>query len=224
LGWLWPLIDRRGRTFADLIAHTEVWVADTSLPDPRRRATIAAAGFTALATVVAALGFSLVFLQQRAVAQTRDQLQNTGPALVSDMLSYSAADVEKDFEHDRTLVTEGYRPELVKEQEAVRKAGPADNEYWVTNKAVLEASRNTGAMLMLLQGQRGAPPNQRFITASLRVTFEKVAGEWKIAGLTVLAPPKLPDPPKAQEPAKPAPSGKPAPKPAPAPPPTGPGR
>jgi Mce-associated membrane protein len=140
------------------------------------------------------------------------------------MLSYSAADVEKDFEHDRTLVTEGYRPELVKEQEAVRKAGPADNEYWVTNKAVLEASRNTGAMLMLLQGQRGAPPNQRFITASLRVTFEKVAGQWKIAGLTVLAPPKLPDPPKAQEPAKPAPSGKPAPKPAPAPPPTGPGR
>ena len=45
--------------------------------------------------------------------------------------------MEEDFATDRTLVTEGYRPELIKQQEAVRKAGPVDNEYWVSNSAVL---------------------------------------------------------------------------------------
>lgn len=233
LGWLWPLIDSRGRTFADLLARTEVHTAEVAAAGRRRWAARAAAVITALAVLVAALGVVLIALHQRAVANTRAQIQNTGPALVSDMLSYTAAEVEKDFEHDRTLVTDGYREELVKQQDAVRKA-PVDNEYWVTNKAVLEATPNSAAMLLLLQGQRGVAPQQRFITASVRVSFEKVAGDWKIANLTVLTPPKLPDPPADQKPPPPKPKAgatpapkpapKSAPKPAPAPEQKGPGR
>lgn len=218
LGWLWPLIDGRGRTFADLIARTEVHTTGATA-GPRRLGARVVAGLTALAVLVSALGFVLVNMRQRAVADTRAQIQNTGPALVADMLSYSAAEVDKDFEHDRTLVTGSYLPELVKQQDAVRKA-PVDNEYWVTNKAVLEAAPDTAAMLLLLQGQRGVAPQQRFITASVRVSFEKVGGDWKIANLTVLTPPKLPDPPAEQKPPAPKPEPKPAPKPAP----KGPGR
>jgi outer membrane biosynthesis protein TonB len=65
-------------------------------------------------------------------------------------------------------------------------------------------------MLMLLQGQRGAEPNQRFVTASLRVDFEKTGpDEWKLSNLMVLssprsaeAPPDGPNPeaPKGESP------------------------
>ena len=58
LGWLWPLIDGRGRTFADLIARTEVpGSAVTSLPDRAPAGRHRGGRATALATVVAALGY-----------------------------------------------------------------------------------------------------------------------------------------------------------------------
>jgi hypothetical protein len=82
-------------------------------------------------------------------------------------------------------------------------------------------------MLLMLQGQRGAPPKQRFVTASLRVDYEKVGDAWKVADLTVLRAPKpspAPAPaaappesttPKSEQP-KPAPPKPDQPKPAPA--------
>ena len=228
LGWLWPLIDSRRRTFADLIARTEVHTAETTRTTARRWGARLLGAMIALAVLVAALGFVLINLHQRAAAATRAQIQNTGPVLVSDMLSYSAAEVDKDFEHDRSLVTDGYRAELITQQEAVRKA-PVDNEYWVTNKAVLEATPDSAAMLLLLQGQRGVAPKQRFITASVRASFEKSSsGEWKISNLIVLTPPKLPEQPAEKaEPKpeqKPGEKAQPKPAPKPAPTPTGPGR
>jgi Mce-associated membrane protein len=67
-------------------------------------------------------------------------------------------------------------------------------------------------MLLLLQGQRGAPPDQRFVTASVRAEFEKAGRDWKLSNLAVLAPPKPAAP--APKPAEPAPDPKePAPKP-----------
>ncbi len=116
-------------------------------------------------------------------------------------------------------MTDGYRPEVIKQQTAVRETGPVDNDYWVSNSAVLSATADRAAMLMLLQGQRGAAGQQRFISASVRVDFEKLGGAWKVANLTVLAPPRPSPPAKPEakqdsstsEPAAPKPS---APKPA----------
>jgi Mce-associated membrane protein len=89
------------------------------------------------------------------------------------------------------LVTDGYRPTWVAQQEATRKAGAVDNVYWVTNGAVLNSTANRAVMLMLLQGQRGAAGSQRFISASVRVSFEKSgSGQWQVSDLTVLAQPK----------------------------------
>ncbi len=234
LGWLWPLIDRRGRTFADLLVGTEVVDKDGPRPDWRKLAGGLLAGAAALCVAAAALGYATVYQDQRAIERARSQIADAGPRIVSDMLSYTTQTVDDDFARAQTLVTDAYRPELVKQQEAVRKA-PVNNDYWVSNSAVLSSTKDQAAMLMLLQGQRGIEPNQRFVTASLRVDFERTGSdEWKLANLTVLSappsaegnepPPEAPkseapksEAPKSQAPKSPAPKSEapksPAPKP-----------
>jgi Mce-associated membrane protein len=212
LGWLWPLIEGRGRTFADLLVGTEVVQQDGPRPDWRRLAGGLLAGAAALCVLAAALGYATVYQDQRAVERARSQIADAGPRIVSDMLSYTTQTVEDDFAKAQTLVTDGYRPELVKQQDAVRKA-PVNNDYWVSNSAVLSSTKDRAAMLMLLQGQRGVDPNQRFVTASLRVDFDRTGpGEWKLANLTVLAAPASaegdqpkPDAPKPDAPKPDAP-------------------
>ena len=113
-----------------------------------------------------------------------------GPKIVERMLSYQVGTLADDFSRAQTLVTDGYRPQLVAQQEAVRKAGPVDNDYWATNSAVLSSTTDRAVMLILLQGQRGTAPKQRLITATVRVNFEKSAsGQWQVANVSVLARP-----------------------------------
>ncbi|MGB6108201.1 MAG: RDD family protein, partial [Mycobacterium sp.] len=124
-------------------------------------------------------------------AQAREQVAVQGPKIVAELLTYKAASIEEDFTRVRSLVTDGYRPTWVAQQEATRKTGAVDNDYWVTNSAVLNSARDRAVMLLLLQGQRGAAGSQRFISASVRVAFEKSgSGQWQVSDLTVLARPK----------------------------------
>ncbi|WP_313673241.1 RDD family protein [Mycolicibacterium sp.] len=213
LGWLWPLIDRRGRTFADILVGTEVREQMGPRPDRRTLAARLVAGVAALSVVVAALGYALVYRHQRAVDTAREQIALQGPTIVSDMLGYTAKTAADDFAKAQLLVTDEYRPELAKQQDAVRK-NPVDNDYWVSNSSVLSAQSDSATMLMLLQGQRGAAPNQRFVTASVRVDFVRAGSqEWKLANLTVLSAPKpAPEPPKPEAPKSEAPKSE-APKP-----------
>ncbi len=198
LGWLWPLIDDRGRTFADLLSHTEVREVDGPRRDLRRLAGTVAAITAALAVLAAGLGYLGVYRPQQAGAAARVEIEDRGPKIVVDMLSYTKDSVDEDFARAQSLVTDGYRPEVIKQQTAVRETGPVDNDYWVSNSAVLSATADRATMLMLLQGQRGAAGQQRFISASVRVDFEKPGGDWKVANLTVLAPPR-PSPPAKPE-------------------------
>lgn len=188
LGWLWPLIDGRGRTFADILAQTEVRRVDGPRPDLRRPAAAAVAAAAALAVTGAGLGYLGVYRPQQAVAEVREQIADEGPGIVVDMLSYTTQTMEDDFARAQSLVTEEYRAEVIAEQASVRKAGPVDNDYWVNNSAVLSASPGQATMLMLLQGQRGTGPQQRFLSASVRVDFEKPGEVWKVAMLRVLTP------------------------------------
>lgn len=212
LGWFWPLLDNRGRTFADMVVHTEVREVDGPIPDRRRIATAVLAASAAVAVVAAGLGYALVFRNQQSLSQARAQIADEGPTLVEEMLSYTAKTAQDDFAHAQTLVTDGYRPELIQQQEAVKKAGLVDNDYWVSNSAVLSSSRDRATMLLMLQGQRGVPPKQRFVTASLRVDYEKIGEAWKVANLTVLTAPKPPPAPAQPEPAKSEAPKSPAPK------------
>ena len=191
LGWLWPLIDARGRTFADLLTGTEVRRVDGSRPDWRRRTLAAIAAAAAVSAAVAGAGYLGVYRPELAAAQAREQVAVQGPKIVEELLTYKIATIQDDFARAQTLVTDGYRPTWVAQQEATRKAGAVDNDYWVTNGAVLNSTADRAVMLMLLQGQRGAAGGQRFISASVRVSFEKSgSGQWQVSDLTVLAQPR----------------------------------
>ena len=190
LGWLWPLLDSRGRTFADMLARTEVHRIDGARPDRRHRAVAAMVVAAVLSTAIATAGYFAVYRQETAIAHAREQIAVQGPKIVADLLTYKAASVQDDFTRAQSLVTEAFRPTWMAQQEAIRKAGAMDNELWVTNSAVLSNSKDRATMLLLLQGQRGIERTQRFITASDRAGFEKSgSGQWQVSELTVLTAP-----------------------------------
>jgi Mce-associated membrane protein len=106
--------------------------------------------------------------------------------------------LKDDFARAQSLATDGYRSQLTNQQEAVQKAGVTANEYWAVSSAVLSVSPNQAAMLVALQGQRGADAQSlKFITATVRVDFERSGdGHWRIANLTVLKKPITNEPAK----------------------------
>ena len=195
VGWLWPLWDARRRTFADLLLRTEVRrVEPDQRPGNVRRLTAIVVSTAALLCVGgAALSFTVVFLHDRDSDQTRAAIEAQGPKMVTEMLTYDPKSLHEDFARAQSLTTEKYRGELAAQQEAVQKGHPVVNEYWVTNSAVQSATRDRATMLLFMQGHRGGEKQERFITATVRVSFVKgVAGRWLIDDLTVVTKPKLP--------------------------------
>lgn len=189
VGWLWPLWDSRRRTFADLLVRTEVHRRGPAPQRARRWSVLVLGVAAAVAATTAALGYVAVYRHDFAVGQAREQIAVQGPKIVEEMLSYDVASLQPDFDRAQSLVTDGYRPQLVAQQEAVRKAGAVDNEYWVTNSSVLSASPDRATMVLLMQGQRGEPPKQRMISATVRVDYERSGDRWRVANLSVLAKP-----------------------------------
>lgn len=210
VGWLWPLWDSRKRTFADLLLHTEVHgvEAERRPSNIRRCAAIAAGTAVLLCVAGAAVSVFAIYLPDRSADQTRAAVNAQGPKIVTQMLTYDPKSLKQDFERARSLTTDKYRPELVKQQEAVEKGRPAVNEYWVTDSTVLSATSHKATMLLFMQGHRGAGDEQRFITATVRVSFVKSkGGRWLVDDLNVVtkprpAPVKVPPPPKKAPPPK----------------------
>ena len=105
------------------------------------------------------------------------------------------------------MTTDNCRPELVKQQESVQKGHPVINEYWVTDSTVLSVTRDSATMLLFMQGHRGGGGEERFITATVRVSLAKGKnGQYLVDNLDVVtkprpAPPRQPVPPN--EPAAP---------------------
>jgi Mce-associated membrane protein len=208
VGWLWPLWDSRRRTFADLLLGTEVrCVARVRRPANIKRHTAIVAGVAvALCVAGAAVSVFAIYLPDRAADQTRSEVNQQGPKIVAQMLTYDPKSLQQDFARARSLTTDKYRPELVKQQESVQKGHPAINEYWVTDSTVLSANRTSATMLLFMQGHRGGGDQERFITATVRVSLAKGKdGHWLVDNLDVVTKPR-PAPPKAPAPASPAPT------------------
>jgi Mce-associated membrane protein len=193
VGWLWPLWDRRRRTFADLLLRTEV----RSVPRPERdlHRPVAVVLLVAALLCGAAVGLSYlaVYRPDRAVHQAREQIAAQGPRIVEQMLSFGVDTMADDFARAQSLATDAYRPQLVAQQQAVQKAGATTNEYWAVSSAVLSATKDQASMLLAMQGQRGTDPKElKFITATVRVDFDKSRyGQWRVANLTVLKKPQM---------------------------------
>ncbi|GFG73902.1 RDD family protein [Mycobacterium botniense] len=192
VGWLWPLWDSRRRTFADLLLRTEVRVE----PGPPFRnvrplavAVLAVAAFTCTAGAV--LGYAAVYRNDRATEHTRAQIARQGPKIVSEMLSYDPKTLPSDFERARSLATDKYREQLAAQQAAVQKGHPVTNEYWVADSSIQSATPDRATMLLFMQGRRGSPPEERYISATVRATFAKGAdARWRVDDLSVLTKPK----------------------------------
>ncbi|WIM86982.1 RDD family protein [Candidatus Mycobacterium wuenschmannii] len=209
VGWLWPLWDSRRRTFADLLTGTEVRVVDAAArpADIKRRTAIAVGVAVALCVAGAAISIFAIFLPDRAADQTRTEVNAQGPRIVAQMLTYDPKTLQQDFDHARSLTTDKYRPELVKQQEAVQKGHPVINEYWVTDSTVLSASRRSANMLLFMQGHRGGGDEERFITATVRVALVKGGnGQWLVDNLDVVTKPKPAPAKSAPNPAPPGPA------------------
>ena len=200
IGWLWPLWDRRRRTFADLLVGTEVH--RVGRPQRNIRRVVAGVFIAAAVLCVAAVGvgYALIFRHERAVNEARVQIAEQGPRIVEQMLSYGADTLPQDFARAQALTTDGYRPQLIAQQQAVQAAvqkGEATaNEYWAVSSTVLtnpEVTPEQASMLLAMQGQRGTNPEDlKFITATVRVDFDKSPdGQWRVANLTVLKKPQM---------------------------------
>lgn len=195
VGWLWPLWDSRHRTFADLLLRTEVRRVDFDRPLPNARRWNAVAVLAAAAVCLggAAVSYGVVYSQDRAALQTRAQIEIQGPKIVAQMLSYDPQSLADDFARARSLATDNYRGQLAAQQDIVQKGNPVVNEYWVTDRSVQTATPGRATMLMFLQGRRGAAPDERYITATVRVAFAKGGdGRWRVDDLTVLTKPTPP--------------------------------
>ena len=193
VGWLWPLWDRRNRTFADLLMRTEAHKVDPPRRDMRRPVAVALVAATLLCAAGVGLSYLVVYRPATAVDAARAQIATEGPRIVEQILSYDVNTLQQDFSHAQSLTTDAYKPQLINQQQAVLKAGATKNTYYAVSSAVLSATVDKASMLVALQGQRGADTaTLKFITATLRVDFEKSRdGQWRVANLTVLKKPQL---------------------------------
>ena len=193
IGWLWPLWDRRRRTFADLLLRTEVLKVDPPQRDMRRPVAVTLIAATLLCAAGAGLSYLVVYRHDRANDAARAQIASEGPRIVEQMLSYDVDTLQQDFSHAQSLTTDAYRPHLIAQQQAVQRAGATKNEYWAVSSAVLSATPAHAAMLLAMQGQRGSDAKAlKFITATVRVDFDRSRdGQWRVANLTVLKKPQM---------------------------------
>jgi Mce-associated membrane protein len=193
IGWLWPLWDRRGRTFADLLLRTEVHSVERPQRNVRRQAAVVLIAATVLCAAGVGLSYLVVYRHDRAVDAARAEIAAQGPRIVEQMLSYNVDTLQQDFSNAQSLTTDAYRPQLIAQQQAVQKAGATKNEYWAVSSAVLSASPEHASMLLAMQGQRGVEPKDlKFITATVRVDFDKSHdGRWRVSNLTVLKKPQM---------------------------------
>jgi Mce-associated membrane protein len=198
IGWLWPLWDSRRRTFADLLLRTEARRVERPGPDLRRPTAVVLLAAALLCAGAVGLNYLVVYRHDQAIDRAHQQVAEQGPRIVEQMLSYGADSLQADFARSQALATDGYRPQLVAQQQAVQKTGATTNEYWAVSSAVLSVSADRASMLLAMQGQRGSDPKDlRFITATVRVNFEKSGdGHWHVADLTVLKKPQLVGAPK----------------------------
>lgn len=197
-GWLWPLWDSRRRTLADLLLGTETRLLEARRQDRRVRRLAAAVMLTAASLCAGggAISYLVVRQDDQSIADAGTRIAAQGPGMVAQILSYRPETIRGDFDYAQSLASDKYREQLAALQQAALKAGPVRNEYWVTDSSVLASTADRATMLVFLQGQRGAPPNQRYITASVRATFVgSGAARWRVDDLAVVTEP---EPPKAQ--------------------------
>ena len=193
VGWLWPLWDSRRRTFADMLLRTEVRRVESDARPANVRHWAAAAALIAADVCISGAAVSVIAVSShdRAIALTREHIAVQGPKMVAQMLTYDPKTLQVDFNHALSLTTAKYRGTLKDQQATVQKGKPVVNEYWPIASAIESVTPDRATMLLFMQGRRGAAPDERYISATVRVTFvEGHDAHWLVDDLTVVTKPK----------------------------------
>ena len=144
-----------------------------------------------LCAIGAAMSYGVVYQRDQAISSATAEVAANGPRMVEQILSYRDEGAREHFDRARSLVTDNYAAQLSGQQRAAQNAGLLRNEYWVTNSSVLTATPGRATMLLFLQGERGTPPNQRYLTASVRATFVDTGrAGWLVDDITVVTAPQ----------------------------------
>jgi Mce-associated membrane protein len=176
-----------------MLLRTEVRCADKPQRDIRRWTTIAVLTAAGLCLAGVVVSYVVVYSRDRSTDQTRAQIATQGPKIVAQMLTYDPKTLHDDFARAQSLATDNYRGQLKAQQDLVQNGSPVINEYWVTDGSIEAASPDRATMLLFMQGRRGAAPEERYITATVRVDFAKDSGgHWRVDNLAVLTKPKPP--------------------------------
>ena len=193
VGWLWPLWDPRRRTFADMLLRTEVRRVE---PEERPRDIGRWTAAAVLAAAVLCSGRRRGELWRCIRTRSGDGTNHCAGPDRGTQDRRTNADlrpeiVARGFARARSLATDTYRSQLAAQQEVVAKGHPVINEYWPADGAIKSASPDRATMLLFMHGRRGAPPEERYISATVRVTFAKGGdNHWRVDDLTVVTKPK----------------------------------
>ncbi len=123
VGWLWPLWDRRNRTFADLLLRTEVHDVAPPQRDMRRVTAIVLIAAALLCAASVGLSYLVVYRHERATDTARQQIAEQGPRIVEQMLSFNKDTLQQDFSRAQQLTTDSYRQQLITQQQGDHGGG-----------------------------------------------------------------------------------------------------
>ena len=111
---------------------------------PTARASVLLAA-ALLCAAAAGAGLQAVYRHERAVEQARAADRRAGsPDRRADAELRRRRRCTDDFARAQALATDGYRPQLIAQQQAVQKAGATANEYWAVSSAVLIGDAGRG--------------------------------------------------------------------------------
>lgn len=159
--------------------------------NPRRPAGVVLLTAAAVCASLGAVSYLIVCQRDRAVFDAQAQVTEQGPPMIAQLLSYRPETVQADFGRAQSLASSNYRGRLTAMQQAALQAGPTRNEYWATNTCVLSATRDRVTMLLFLQGERGMPPHQRYLTASVRAIFVAAGSSgWRVDDISLATEPR----------------------------------
>lgn len=191
-GWLWPLRDRRGQSFADKLADTVVITdAAAEAADPRRHPRTAALGiFAAFAAALVGLAATQYFhdyLRNQATAEISGRAQDIAQQSTVELLSYHAATVEKDLGAASSKLTgsfKDYYDNYVKSFVIpTAKEKSVDTQARSVGSALVSADDRHATVLVFINQTTTTADNPQpaQMASTVRVQLTKVGNDWLIA-------------------------------------------